>query len=217
MMFYNRYDESGRVKEISYFARLLREAGLQEPARFLYRVDGGSPQVVRGVGLEHVGVWCINGNVRYTHLEEQREIIRHGGQIWIYSSNSAREPCIAAPYIDTEALALRTWGWIPWKYRDSVTTMCEWGTFYHGDGKRWRDPSLAAALGGKQVLNGDALLIYPGEFVGLDGPVPCIRLKMLRRGSQDYEYLRLLPRKRAIRGRWTRSSMAFCFARCTRP
>jgi hypothetical protein len=195
MLFYNRYDESGRVKEISYFARLLREAGQKEPKRFLYRVDGGPTSVVRGVGLENVGIWCVNGNVRYTHIEEQREIIRHGGEIWIYSSNSAREPCIAAPYTDTEALALRTWGWLPWKYRDSVTTMCEWGTFYHGDGKRWRDPSLSAALGGKQVLNGDALLIYPGEFVGLDGPVPCIRLKALRRGSQDYEYMRLLAER----------------------
>jgi len=195
MMFYNRYDESGRVKEISYFARLLREAGLREPGRFLYRVDGGSPKVVRGVGLENVGIWCVNGNVRYTHVEEQQQIIRHGGQIWIYSSDSAREPCIAAPYIDTEALALRTWGWVPWKYRDSVTTMCEWGTFYHGEGKRWRDPAIAAALGGKQVLNGDALLIYPGEFLGMDGPVPCIRLKALRRGSQDYEYMWLLAQR----------------------
>jgi hypothetical protein len=195
MMFYNRYDESGRVKEIAYFARLLREAGLKEPARFLYRVDGGPPEVVRSVRLENIGIWCVNGNVRYTHPEEQREIIRHGGQVWIYSSNSAREPCIAAPYIDTEALALRTWGWIPWKYRQIVTTMCEWGTFYHGRGKRWRDPTIAAALGGKEILNGDALLIYPGEFIGVDGPIPSIRLKALRRGSQDFEYMRLLAQR----------------------
>lgn len=38
-------------------------------------------------------------------------------------------------------------------------------------------------------------MIYPGEFLGLDGPVPCIRLKALRRGSQDYEYMRLLAQK----------------------
>jgi hypothetical protein len=192
MMFYNRYDESGRAKEISYFARLLREAGLKEPNRFLYRVDGGPPEVVRAVGLKHIGIWCVNGNVRYLHREEQKEIIRGGGEIWVYSSNSAREPCIAAPYIDTEALALRTWGWIPWKYRDTVTTMCEWGTFFHADGRRWRDPTIAAALGGKEVLNGDAVLIYPGDFVGFDGPIPCIRLKALRRGSQDFEYMWLL-------------------------
>ena len=29
----------------------------------------------------------------------------------------------------------------------------------------------------------------------MDGPVPCIRLKALRRGSQDYEYMRLLAEK----------------------
>jgi len=195
MMFYNRYDESGRVKEIAHFARLLRDAGLKEPGRFLYRVDGGPPTVVRGVGLEHVGIWCVNGNVRYTHPDEQREIVNHGGEVWVYSSNSAREPCIAAPYIDTEALALRTWGWIPWKYRDTVTTMCEWGTFFHANGKRWRDPTIAAALGGKQVLNGDAVLIYPGEFLGFEGPVPSIRLKALRRGSQDFEYMWLLAQR----------------------
>ncbi len=192
MMFYNRYDESARVKEIAYFARLLREANLKESRRFLYRVDGGPPEVVRGVGLENVGIWCVNGNVRYLHPREQREIIGHGGQIWIYSSNSAREPCIGAPYIDTEALALRTWGWIPWKYRETVTTMCEWGTFFHAKGKRWREPTIAAALGGNQVLNGDAVLIYPGDFIGLDGPAPSIRLKVLRRGSQDFEYMWLL-------------------------
>lgn len=192
MMFYNRYDESGRAKEISYFARLLREAGLEQPRRFVYRVDGGPPEVVRAVGLKHMGIWCVNGNVRYLHPDEQKEIIRSGGEIWVYSSNSAREPCIAAPYIDTEALALRTWGWIPWKYRDTVTTMCEWGTFFHGDGRRWRDPAIAAALGGNEVLNGDAVLIYPGDFVGFDGPIPSIRLKALRRGSQDFEYMWLL-------------------------
>ena len=70
--------------------------------------------------------------------------------------------------------------------------MCEWGTFFHGDGRRWRDPAIAAALGGKEVLNGDAVLIYPGDFVGFDGPIPCIRLKALRRGSQDFEYMWLL-------------------------
>ncbi len=31
--------------------------------------------------------------------------------------------------------------------------------------------------------------------MGLDGPVPCIRLKAIRRGSQDYEYMRLLAER----------------------
>src|SRR5690349_24722128 len=36
------------------------------------------------------------------------------------------------------------------------------------------------------------MLVYRGETMGLDGPVPSIRLKELRRGSQDYEYFWLL-------------------------
>jgi len=35
-------------------------------------------------------------------------------------------------------------------------------------------------------------LFYPGQVVGLDGPVPSIRLKAYRRGQQDVEYLTLL-------------------------
>lgn len=37
-------------------------------------------------------------------------------------------------------------------------------------------------------------LIWPGSAYGLDGPVPSIRLKHLRRSVQDYEYLWLLER-----------------------
>jgi hypothetical protein len=32
------------------------------------------------------------------------------------------------------------------------------------------------------------MLVYRGETMGLDEPAASIRLKALRRGSQDYEY-----------------------------
>jgi hypothetical protein len=41
-------------------------------------------------------------------------------------------------------------------------------------------------------LNGYGMLIYRGETMGLDEPATSIRLKGLRRGSQDYEYFWLL-------------------------
>jgi hypothetical protein len=40
--------------------------------------------------------------------------------------------------------------------------------------------------------NGSGMLVYRGETMGLDEPIPSIRLKGLRRGSQDYEYFWLL-------------------------
>jgi hypothetical protein len=38
------------------------------------------------------------------------------------------------------------------------------------------------------------VLVYPGQYVGIRGVVPTIRLKQVRRGMQDYEYLWLAAR-----------------------
>jgi len=43
--------------------------------------------------------------------------------------------------------------------------------------------------------NGAGFFLYRGETMGLDEPVASIRFKLLRRGSQDYEYFWLLSRK----------------------
>jgi hypothetical protein len=52
----------------------------------------------------------------------------------------------------------------------------------------WTDP-MCSGYG----INGDTVLFYLGEHIGLPGrPVSCIRLKNMRRGSQDHEYLGLL-------------------------
>ena len=41
--------------------------------------------------------------------------------------------------------------------------------------------------------NGNALLMYsPGVVPNVDGVCPSIRLKMMRNGVQEYEYLRML-------------------------
>src|SRR5207247_1857454 len=47
--------------------------------------------------------------------------------------------------------------------------------------------------------NGEGFLIYRGETMGLEEPVASIRLKLLRRGSQDYEYFWLLAHKKDVR------------------
>ncbi len=37
--------------------------------------------------------------------------------------------------------------------------------------------------------------MYPGSRVGIEGVVPSIRLKMVRRGMQDYEYFWLAKQR----------------------
>ncbi|MGI8635080.1 MAG: hypothetical protein ACR2KZ_06720 [Segetibacter sp.] len=42
-------------------------------------------------------------------------------------------------------------------------------------------------------MNGNALLVYsPGIVPNVEGPCPSIRLKTMRDGVQEYEYMRLL-------------------------
>ena len=52
-------------------------------------------------------------------------------------------------------------------------------------------PSAAATPG----KNSDTCLFYPGQAIGLKGPVPSIRLKAYLRGQQDVEYLVLLAKR----------------------
>jgi hypothetical protein len=59
-------------------------------------------------------------------------------------------------------------------------------------------------FGGEGGINGDGVLVYPGQDVkysnedrGIPGPVASIRLKNIRRGMQDYEYL-WLARKNGL-------------------
>jgi glycosyl hydrolase family 123 len=50
---------------------------------------------------------------------------------------------------------------------------------------------------------GEGMLVYPGDAVGVPGTVPSMRLKWIRKGVEDYEYVELL--KKRGRGQWALS------------
>lgn len=62
------------------------------------------------------------------------------------------------------------------------------------------------SLGGDEAFEQPTptALLAPGKRVGVDGPVASLRLKALRRGQQDVEYLRLLANKRG----WSPAQLA---------
>jgi hypothetical protein len=53
------------------------------------------------------------------------------------------------------------------------------------------------------VYPGEGMLLYPGGEVGIDSVVPSMRLKWIRKGVEDYEYVAIL--KRLGRGGWAMS------------
>lgn len=125
-----------------------------------------------------------------------------GKTVWIYNGY---RPATGSLLTDTEAVSMRTFGWIAamaaiprWFIWDS----CNWYDSNRG-GHGPFDPFTSAATGHNdedgKVLMGDGLLVYPGRqadhftehSLEFDGVVPSIRLKNLRRGVQDAGYYQL--------------------------
>jgi hypothetical protein len=166
-----------------------------------------------------------------------------GDRIGFYQGG---EPYQGGEALDNDGLSLTTWPWIAWRYRLDglfLYNMTEW-TYFRLDRAKpswadrrreiWENP-----LNQSWQTNSQGVLLYPGPFVGIRGFVPSIRLKQVRRGMQDYEYLwlaanrghattadavaaRLVPRalheagplgKMGAAGAWSRDPRAWAAAR----
>lgn len=131
-----------------------------------------------------------------------------------YFYNGVR-PGTATFVIDDEGVALRMLAWAQWKigaHRWFYWESTFWRN-YEGDGsdtnvfqraqtfgesQTSRDPLASYGDTSDSYSNGDGVLFYPGtdtvfpfESYGVEGPLASLRLKLWRRGLQDYDYLAL--------------------------
>jgi hypothetical protein len=125
--------------------------------------------------------------------------ISHHKSLWFYQS-CASHGCniVGGSYfrgwpsymIDTAGAANRVMQWVAWKYRIEGELYYSMNEAYGGHDP-WTDLRL---FGG----NGDGTLFYPGRPDRIGGttdiPIESIRLKLIREGMEDYEYLALLAR-----------------------
>jgi hypothetical protein len=118
------------------------------------------------------------------------ERLARGEKLWGYTALcQGREP---SPYwqLDFPALNYRVPLWINWRY--GMTGLLYWTTVYWAQTPDpWTDP-VTYGRDRSRGYNCEGSLFYPGAQVGFDGPVASIRLKMIREGMEDYEYLKLL-------------------------
>jgi hypothetical protein len=123
---------------------------------------------------------------------------RRGARVWGYHSCASHGCGIVGGKeytgwpsyaIDAPAAAARLFPWIAW--RDGLAGELYYNTVetYGREGGPWRK---VHAHGG----NGDGTLFYPGTPARIGGrtdvPVESLRLKLIRDGLEDYEYLKLL-------------------------
>ncbi len=128
--------------------------------------------------------------------------LQQGKSLWFYQS-CASHGCniVGGSYftgwpsymIDTPGAANRVMQWLAWKFRIEGELYYSMNEGYAGGKDPWTNVRL---FGG----NGDGTLFYPGRPDRIGGrtdiPIESIRLKLIREGMEDYEYLALLAKLR---------------------
>jgi hypothetical protein len=195
-------DEPTRDEDLDalqYLGGILNESFPNDgPVEVLYRLDIGhfhcenvescrskkkTSATVTGLLSPIVDLWNIGSPHYWANLPEVRKLKAAGKTVYFYNGTPrVPEPLLRAVY----------WGWYGYKYE--ADGVCFW------NGTDWTDWDTDAPAqdpytnaGGR--YQGFSMVFYPGSKFGYDGPIPSMRVKTLRRGFQDFEYLRLIEAK----------------------
>jgi hypothetical protein len=144
--------------------------------------------------------------------EDVKGWIEKGRQFWSYLMCWPKEPHVNL-FIDSHAINLRIWLWMSYKY--NLTGILIW-KINHWNGAQdaapdgilqniWEDPMSYKSGHGTpygsapEFGNGDGMFFYPpngdpnnDKIKYLSGPIPSLRLEILREGLDDYDYMRIL-------------------------
>jgi hypothetical protein len=125
--------------------------------------------------------------------------IARGKKLWWYQACSSHGcNIVGGEYfrgwptyvIDSDAVRNRIMEWLTWKYGMQGELYFSTDEAY-GEKDPWKDVNLFAG-------NGDGTLFYPGVPNVIGGtshiPIESIRLKLIREGLEDYEYLVMLSK-----------------------
>ena len=144
-----------------------------------------------------VDIWCPLFSLHRQDSAAQRQAL--GETIWTYTALCQGTP---TPWwhIDYPLLNYRVPAWMAW--RDGMKGLLYWGglSYWRQTDDPWRHVPIYTGSGRPQqgekgiAFNGEGSLVYPARAVGYEGIVPTIRLKALRDGIEDYEYLAILDR-----------------------
>jgi hypothetical protein len=157
----------------------------KEGARFVFRTDSSW-----AFGLhwgKYSGIikhWVVNGRIFMWYPEALQHLHREGCTVWTYGSAfKLSEPLLATAMCPLICVVRNTDGFTFWN-------TVGWG----------RDWPVTPTSGGSTAM------FYPGEALfGILGPLPCIRLKVLRNAQQTAE---CMERRIARSGPEGRAAMA---------
>ncbi len=147
---------------------------------------------------DDVDIWVVQPQMYQDSQQQIAEVMQQGDEVWFYTGHQtgySPQWQIDVPPINfripqgfiaqslglTGVLYSQVDGW-----SDDDSNLPFWSD------DPWRKPSVYQQ--GDRNFSGEGMLLYPGAPVGINGVVPSIRLKRIRDGIEDYEYISLLKK-----------------------
>jgi hypothetical protein len=137
-----------------------------------------------------VDIWVVDPKRYNENLDRVKEVLAAGDKVWFYTTLDPEgySPKWAADYAPINYR-------IPHGFINQslgLTGMLYWQADLWTKNP-WQNVETYAQPDGRHYP-GEGMLVYPGEPVGIASVVPSMRLKWIRDGVEDYEYLAILKR-----------------------
>jgi hypothetical protein len=172
---------------VKSWARNLHTAGIlnlitMAPVPDLF--DDGS-----GSGRSAVDIWVLQPGYYESSPENVRTVLKKGDRVWTYTA-LVQDDHSPQWEIDFPSMHYRVLqGFINQSL--GFTGLLYWAVD-HWTENPWMDVDTYPTDG--DHYPGEGMLVYPGEDVGIQGTVPSLRLKWIREGVEDYEYIELMKK-----------------------
>jgi hypothetical protein len=192
LFLYARYaDEinkcSNLIEPVKQWAQNFHKAGISTaiamlPTPALY--DDGS-----GTRRSAVDIWIVLPGMYNAAPKRISEVLQKGDKVWFYNA-LVQDGYSPKWQIDFEPINYR----IPHGFINQslgLTGVLYWQVDLWTK-KPWKDVQTHSDKDG--YYPGEGMLVYPGKQVGIEAVVPSMRLKWVREGVEDYEYIEILKR-----------------------
>ncbi len=167
-----------------------------------FSIDGGYSEEAMEVVQHSISSWASH-TINYD-VERIRKYQEMGIEDWLYGpmlyESKVNSWVGSSTFLDLPLINDRAISWASWKYH--TYSWISWGigagwesAWY--DPETWKDTYKSGSDSDADYTfkkcNGNGMLIYsPGIVPNVGGACPSIRLKTMRDGVQEYEYMRLL-------------------------
>jgi hypothetical protein len=192
MLYSYSADEIGHCSNlyptIKQWAKNMHQAGIKNlismsPTPALY--DDGT-----GTGRSAVDIWVLLPVMYNNSASRVKEVLQKGDTVWSY--NTLVQDAYSPKWeIDFSPVDFRIQpGFISQSL--NLTGMLYWRVDKWG-GDPWNNVNNAGTFSSSNYP-GEGMLVYPGQPVGVKGVVASMRMKWLRDGVQDYDYVEILKK-----------------------